>query len=250
MWFQGHAPEPLLSRGRKLVPRNGVLHSGEGIPAWPQRYRHILGFPGDQAALGTVRLRTSVNSDPLEIQTRTSETKLPCSSSAMGMGAGFSRHPFRELCYGIFRYGGPWSPINGRPLSLRGKPCCMVQITRCNVGKPPRHLEAFSLFVGPPGHKLHREQSSPTRPCSGAGDLETAAPHWNFHAPGPELNPSLGSEISVLDGKPYVLGNRETQCRLLLAQQKEEAPMGLPRNRTGGSSRRSLQGTPISWSTP
>ena len=59
----------------------------------------------------------------------------------------------------------------------------------------------------------------------------------------------MGFQISVLAGKPYVLGNREPQRRLLLAQQKEEGPMGLPRNRTGGSNRRSLQGTPISWDT-
>ena len=102
----------------------------------------------------------------------------------------------------------------------------MVQLTSCNVGKPPRHLEAISLFDGPHGHKLQREKTSPTRPSSGAGDLETVAPHWNLHAHCTELDPSLCFPISVLARKPYVLGILEPQRSLLLAQRKEEGPDG------------------------
>ena len=109
--------------------------------------------------MGTVRLRTSVNSDPLGIQTRASETKLPCSSSAMGMGAGFSRHPFRELCYGIFRYGGPWSPLNGRPMSLTGKPCSWELGPTLRLGESCRPQSHRRILSSPwtPSSTLSRQ---------------------------------------------------------------------------------------------
>ena len=105
----------------------------------------------------------------------------------------------------------------------------MVQLTSCNVGKPPRHLEAISHFFGPHGHNLQREQTSPYRPSSGDGDLETASPHWIFQACGTELNPSLCFQISVLTrhaSKPSILGILEPQRSLLVAQQKEVGPDG------------------------
>ena len=39
----------------------------------------------------------------------------------------------KALLLNLSIWGGPWSPLTGLPLSLRGKPCCTVQLTSCNV---------------------------------------------------------------------------------------------------------------------
>ena len=124
---------------------------------------------------------------------------------------------------------GTLEPSNRTRLSQRRKPCCLEQLKSPSLGKPPRHHESITPLVGHHGHKLQNERTSDTRPYLGAGDLESAAAHWNCHALGPEPNPTLCFQTSILTllaQKTSRLGILEPQDRIPRAHQKEEVPYG------------------------
>ena len=147
-----------------------------------------------------------------------------------------SRHPFGELCYQIFRYGGSLDP------SIRTSPVPQKDTLLYGAGhklqlrKASKPLEAIQPFVGHHGYKLQREQISPTRRSSGAGGLKTTAPQWNFHEIGTGLNGAcvfrFPSTHASRASSPYckIWSHKAASC---LPIRKKKGPMGLPRHRTG-----------------